>query len=501
MDRLRCSILYIIFVSWMSALLMAGCATIPLPTRSDRQGETGPLGNCADFFAALDRRTEEAGVLDPGVFRVKTYPYLRVDRFIASFREEVDDRDTFAAWTDRMQTLDQDARKYEIGNLPDSAVASLDSVSDRAGIYSKVTTCGDLLKAADFQDVNHQEKLRKSVSVSDDYITLRRILGIYPLTRLFVSYGVSRWHGEARKSFSAEPPANWQTIRYIPAEKIGMPSLKQIVEPPKRDELGIPIYSAEHRQALLRIYAPVWEIQFQGDYDRIGAPIYTDSGVLSVDTDQPVTYTLVSFTRFANEIFTQLNYIIWFPSRPKKGAFDILGGILDGLNYRVTLDNFGRPLAYETMHNCGCYYKAYPTDRLQVRAQIDYAEPPLILEAPAVNPAKDFMTVSMESRTHYVQHLYPLSRELKPARSVYSLVEYDQLRSLPHLNDNRRSMFGQDSIAPGSKRLERFILWPTGVFSPGAMRQWGRHAVAFSGKRHFDDPFFMDKMFVESELR
>jgi len=78
---------------------------------------------------------------------------------------------------------------------------------------------------------------------------------------------------------------------------------------------------------------------------------------------------------------------------------------------------------------------------------------------------------------------------------VYSLDEYGQLRSLHHLKDDRRSMFGQDSIAPGSRRLERLILWPTGVYSPGAMRQWGRHAVAFVGRRHFDDPFFMDKMF------
>jgi hypothetical protein len=278
-----------------------------------------------------------------------------------------------------------------------------------------------------------------------------------------------------------------------------MSSLRQIVESFKRDALGIPIYTPEHRQALFRIYAPVWEIQFQGDYDRIGAPIYTDSGVLSVNTDQPVTYTLLSFTRFGNKVFTQLNYIIWFPSRPKEGALDIYGGFLDGVNYRITLDNSGKPLVYETMHNCGCYYKAYPTDRLQVRAQTDYAEPPLILGAPGIKPSKELMAVAMESRTHYVQHLYPLSRKLKSTMSVYSLVEYDQLRSLPYLNDNRRSMFGQDSIAPGSKRLERFILWPTGVLSPGAMRQWGRHAVAFAGKRHFDDPFFMDKMFVESE--
>ena len=501
MGRSRCSILHFIFVFWLIAIFLAGCATIPVPTRSDRIGESGPFGGCADFFASLDKRTKEAGVLDPGVFRVKKYPYLRVDRFIASFREEIDNQADFAAWTDRMQALDQEARKYEIANLPDSAVTAIVSVNDRAGLYSKVATCGDILKLADFQNVNHQEKLRQSVSVPDDYITLRRVLGIYPLTRLFVSYGVSRWHTEARNRFSAEPPANWQTIRYVPVKKIDMSSLRQIVEPTKRDALGIPIYSPEHRQALFRMYAPVWEIQFEGDYDRIGAPIYTDSGVLSVNTDQPVAYTLLSFTRFGKEIFTQVNYIIWFPSRPKEGAFDILGGVLDGLNYRVTLDNSGKPLVYETMHNCGCYYKAYPTDRLQVREKLDYAEPPLILEAAAINPSKDLMTVAMESRTHYVQHLYPLSRELKPVKLLYSLVDYGQLRSLQYPKDNRRSMFGQDSIAPGSKRLERFILWPTGVLSPGAMRQWGRHAVAFAGKRHFDDPFFMDAMFIETESR
>jgi hypothetical protein len=87
---------------------------VPVPTRSDRIGQNGPLGSCADFFASLDKRTEEAGVIDPGVFRVKNYPYLRVNRFIASFREEVDNKAAFAKWADRMQALDQDARKYEI---------------------------------------------------------------------------------------------------------------------------------------------------------------------------------------------------------------------------------------------------------------------------------------------------------------------------------------------------------------------------------------------------
>ena len=501
MERWCRSILQVIFVSWLSALIMVGCATIPLPTRSDRIGESGPNGSCANFFASLDKQIEEAGVIDPGVYRVDKYPYLRTNRFLASFREELDSEAAFAAWMDRMQALDQEARKYEIANLPDSAVDGIDSIKDKAELNSKIETCGDLLRVEDFHNVDQRERLKKSVLISDEYITLRRILGIYPISRVFVSSGVSRWHAEARESYSLQPPADWRTIRYIPAQNSDMSSAGHIFESVRRDALGIPNYSSQDKAALFRMYAPAWEVQYKGNYDRIGAPVWSGKDILDVDTNSPVTYTLMSFTRFGDEIFTQLNYIIWFPERPKQGTLDIYGGILDGLNYRVTLDLKGDPILYETMHNCGCYYKAYPTDRLQVRANIDYAEPPLILESPEVNHSKDVMTVAMESRTHYVQHLYPFSRNLKKGLEVYSLLDYGQLRSLPYLKDYRRSMFGQDSLAPGSKRLERFILWPTGVLSPGAMRQSGRHAVAFVGKRHFDDPFFMDKMYLEFESR
>ncbi|MEJ2655683.1 MAG: hypothetical protein P8012_00600, partial [Desulfobacterales bacterium] len=198
---------------------------------------------------------------------------------------------------------------------------------------------------------------------------------------------------------------------------------------------------------------------------------------------------------------TQLNYIIWFPSRPKEDALDIYGGFLDGLNYRVTLGDNGEAILYETIHNCGCYYKAYPTHRLQVLEKIDYAEPPLILKAPDINPSKNDMTVAMESRTHFVQHLYPSTRESQITKTVYSFADYNQLRSLPYLRDHRKSMFNPHSIVPESKRLERFILWVTGVYSPGAMRQWGRHAVAFVGHREFDDPFYMDRMFKEADSK
>ncbi|WP_461516865.1 hypothetical protein [Porticoccus sp.] len=50
---------------------------------------------------------------------------------------------------------------------------------------------------------------------------------------------------------------------------------------------------------------------------------------------------------------------------------------------------------------------------------------------------------------------------------------------------------------PGSQRPERLLLWPMGVRSAGAMRQWGRHAVAFVGRRHFDDPRLIESLFKQ----
>jgi hypothetical protein len=501
MSKLYASGLQQIFVTTLLVFLLAGCAIIPAPTRSARVGGGDLLGECADFFESLDQRAAESQMLDPGAFRVKGYPYLRVNRFLESFREEVADKPAFAAWVDRMQALDREARKYEIANLPEAAVSAPAVANEKNGLYDRVASCGNLLKAADFQDGEPQTALRKRLTVPDEYLTLPRVLGLYPLTSLFVSHGVSNWHAEARKVFSTDPPVGWRTIRYAPEKTGDLSDVSQIIASAKRDALGIPNYSSTDLEALFRMYAPIWEVQTEAEYDRIGTPIWTSSGELDIDTRHPRAYRLLSFTRFGKEILTQLNYIIWFPARPKEHALDIYGGLLDGVNYRVTLNQNGEPLLYETIHNCGCYYKAYPTRRLKVREKIDYAEPPLILKAPKLAPQKEFITVAMETRTHYVQHLYLSARRAQPEAPVYALADYGGLRSLPDSKGGRRSMFRPDSLAPGSKRLERWILWPTGVVSPGAMRQWGRHAVAFVGERHFDDPFSMDKMFMENDSK
>ena len=62
-------------------------------------------------------------------------------------------------------------------------------------------------------------------------------------------------------------------------------------------------------------------------------------------------------------------------------------------------------------------------------------------------------------------------------------------------SSERRSAYDPDGMIRGTERGERVFFWPMGIPSAGAMRQWGHHATAFVGRRHFDDADLIDKRF------
>jgi hypothetical protein len=91
-----------------------------------------------------------------------------------------------------------------------------------------------------------------------------------------------------------------------------------------------------------------------------------------------------------------------------------------------------------------------------------------------------------------------------PAGAIaYSLRDDNELRALPWPNEAApratRSAYGTDGLIAGSERLERLFFWPMGIASAGQMRQWGHHATAFVGRRHFDDPDLFDRYFELAE--
>jgi hypothetical protein len=166
-----------ILVATLFGYFAVGCATVPTPTVSIHRGKPDALGACADFFSSLDKRTLEAQVIDPGVFRVEGYPYLRVNRFLGSFWG-TDEEPAFTAWLNQMQALDQDSRRYEIANLPPSSDSSPSTLDNQNALNDRVRSCGDLLKRVDFQNKKQKDSLRKAVAVPSDYQSIARFLGV-----------------------------------------------------------------------------------------------------------------------------------------------------------------------------------------------------------------------------------------------------------------------------------------------------------------------------------
>ncbi len=285
--------------------------------------------------------------------------------------------------------------------------------------------------------------------------------------------------------------------------------------PMTRDALGVP--QVEALAALLQRHAPIVEVDDSGAYDRIG-PLAIGAGSphARVDpTEPPVAYARLAFGRLGGVLRAQLVYTFWFPARPKDGAFDLLGGELDALVWRVTLDDDGRALAYDSIHACGCYHLFFATTAVRVRAapvpeQGRFDESLFMPQPPIAVPREDQrIALRVASGTHYLQRVRVVEATTAPdAEAIgYRLRDEDELRSLTVRRADAgervtRSAYDADGFIPGTERAERFFFWPMGIERAGQMRQWGRHATAFVGRRHFDDLALLERYFdIDTQVR
>lgn len=458
-------------------LMLAGCAGVPQQPAID-----GALA-CRALFAQVDRAVAQQGVRDHGPTPIEGFPYLRTTRLLASFRDELDTPERFAAWSRHLAALDAQARLFEVRNLS-SPVGGLSEEE----LLGRLAHCREQLLSSELGQPELQRQLRTAVQVPDDYVTWWRMAGLYPLSAPFISLGIRRWHAETQRTFAtplAELPVQGVLTRWSapPGRPLARSEISRLLD--KRDALGLPQLAPEQMQRLFDTFAPLWEVDVANAADRIGTPLGEKGGV---DINQPRLYRLASYTRFDGQVLLQLNYIVWFAARPGN---DIYAGLLDGLNWRVTLGPDGTPWLYDVIHNCGCYYQALPTPHLRLRSDSStlYLEPPLVPQnAPVGMP----LVLRIASTTHYLQRVYHDERSLETIPLVWS--DYDSLRSLT-VSSGRHSLFGEHGIVVASRRPERYLLWPMGVRSPGAMRQWHRHAIAFVGRRHFDDAHLLDTLF------
>jgi hypothetical protein len=192
-------------------------------------------------------------------------------------------------------------------------------------------------------------------------------------------------------------------------------------------------------------------------------------------------------------VLLQLIYQIWLPAREKTSMLDLYGGPLDSVIWRVTLSPEGMPIAFDSIHACGCYYLLFPGQGYRAVSPKDGVEPVLSPKAITILPGHRLL-LRLQSRTHYLQQVSLVDDSVEAVTRNYVFHDLGQLRSLQMPNGAKLSLYGEDGIIDASGRAERFLFWPFGIASPGAMRQWGTHAIAFIGRRHFDDPFLLDNL-------
>lgn len=491
--------------------LLGGCVAVP-----DWRAEPAPLSpqaRCLALIGDMDGAVAAQRVGDAGAARIKTFPYLRIDRFLTSFRHELEAPGAFEDWTDHLRWLDARAREIEASNLPAEARASLAAhhgIADAEGLAGAANRCGDLLLKVELLDGSEEARhaLVQAAVAPSHYNQWQRAVSLYPLTNLGAAIGYARWKDENIKSFALpfEPPAPSDgVVSYVPAAAADAAEASRIVRAAPRTALGLPKFSAEDVAQLVAAFAPVFEIETESDDDRLGAPVWRlEEGDLlpAVDLSRPTATARLVYTRFEGRVLPQLVYNVWFPARPLQGNFDLLGGRIDGFIWRVTLDENGEPLIYDAIHACGCYHMFFPVPplrRVPVPEDRDLREAPLSPKsAPRLAPGE-----RIHLRLAAVSH-YLLNLDAREAVSTPSTYELESAwappafggRSLSLPEGGRRSFFAPSGIVPHTERLERFTLWPLGIESPGAMRQWGTHATAFVGERHFDDPFLIEQAFA-----
>ncbi len=459
-------------------LALAGCASVP--------GTPPPtvVSACLQQFQNLDARLSRAGLHDAGAYRIPGFPFLRSTRFTASFAHELQGRAQWHEWLSALRDEDQQAREHELRNL---------GLPDSARQAQVLAQCGEQLIGKLLDDDKRLMQLAARAEVPDDYSTLARILGAYPLAVPFLRQGVAGYQDEVRQNFSR--PLRGDAIAYVPdAPSVDAKRLSRSLARAPRDTLGRPVLTSDMKAQLLRVHAPVWSVEVEGNADSPGRLVSNQERVMVV-TDEAVLYTRIGHTRFADQVFLQLIYTLWFPARPHEGPVDPYAGDFDAVVWRVTLGNDGEPVAYDSIHACGCYHYFFPARDWPRRPQDDWWQEPVI--HPQDNLPSPPLALRIQAGTHYLIRVLPRSAVRDVDTRRYRLQPYATLRSLEDAGGGHQSLFGADGLVADSERLERFWLWPTGVVSPGAMRQWGRHATAFVGRRHFDDARLLESFLSE----
>lgn len=274
--------------------------------------------------------------------------------------------------------------------------------------------------------------------------------------------------------------------------------------------------------ALLNYYAPVFVLgndphpSYGKHVDRFGEiwmdGLNPDDATPQVSTEKPTVYAYLETKKTSSGVTRQLVYARWYPEHPKLRNMDPEAGHIDGWTLRISLNEDNRPLLFESVASCGCYYKVFPTARLEKWSEEEYPEKidgkkffleknvPYKIDVviPELISFGDQPTQKIvayySAGKHHLETIRPIEKmeavDHAAPQETYQLVPYAQLENLP-FHDYQISLFDENGLVRKAHRMECTLLVPSGLFHAGHPRQRNTQLIYFD-QAPFDDNELFD---------
>jgi hypothetical protein len=321
---------------------------------------------CYRWLESIESKVEEYNTQEPETVRVKGFPQLRANRFLASMSDQTTSMAAFIEWLEQMRQLGSTAISFEFANLPTDIRKELFARKPIGNSFEQALGyCGKTLNKISAYNPSHKKILLEQVKIPDSYQSWKRIIGFYPIAKVFAAIGIDRLHRELDSSFKIPPEKLQQQgklLRYMPPESGSLTpeSISAMMRSGYGNHLGIPNLTILQIQRLLAHFAPIWVIDSRNDTDKIGKVNLGSQNQPKIETHEPTVYVKHSFARWKGKVLLQLIYQVWLTAREKTGFLDLYGGSLDSVIWPVTLSPEGKPIAFDSIHACGCYYIVVP---------------------------------------------------------------------------------------------------------------------------------------------
>ena len=275
---------------------------------------------------------------------------------------------------------------------------------------------------------------------------------------------------------------------------------------------------ARHAELLAR-YAPVivQEVPAHVSYppadDQFGRVTAHDRDDVAIDVSAPTVYAYAREIRIYGRSHVQLVYTHWYPEHPALKKNDAEHGKPEGVTLRLTLDADHRPALMETVYNCGCYHRLYPSEKLESDAKAQFGAPEkgkalaiernvsmkidmIVPKTVTVTDPDARPAIRCRAGWHGIvdvafaegAHAKEVTRQVE-----YALRPYEDLERLT-LPDGRgfTSMFYDNGLVKKAQRPEGVFFTPAGLLSAGQPRQRGTQLIHWD-HYDFDDPHLFER--------